>query len=785
MTGFSVRRDIVNKATEAQAKTLHKDWKWITNGTPHRMLKALCLGYAVTPGKWSDAYNRKGEYITAYKSKLKGNFEEAWYVMLDFDNAISVDDALNNEFIASTASFLYTSPSHKKPGKGERFRVVWHLSEPVYEAKHLDYIIRGIRRELGNVDDPAINSASCLFGSQPLDDNFFAHVFGGNHKLDPQPWIDAEVLRIEQRRKELEERGIVAGECWQYDEETCGEDRVALMIHCLKEHEDGVRYIPVRSTTHGTYDYCKDVVAGLVHYFGVELTYKIIDAAEWHGEWDIDHMIEVYAEREEDWEPGIEPWCSYTTVLKLAGQELTNYQKTWKCPAMPKADFHLFKNDTNDVNNMVTDEQTNNLEVSDSAAQSLGDHIDLLVKLELSDNTIDNHKATILFSQVAKQFSIPPQKLQEKLHKAAMAHIGVDLYGSKSTINVDPTDSGWDFDEESEDAMEYLIPGVLPLKGTTAIAAVGGVGKNKLVAYYGYRCVEGLPCIPHPEFPVKALGKKILFIATDQAGSAKRRIASDFRDAGADNEWLMKNVKIIACDSKRGEPAWTATTRGFHKLKQLMDSDEFGLVIIDSLKTITAGTEFCMSDNNDMSLMTRTLMTIVNDKASMIIINHAAEPTKKIPTINEMQTATAFGQMIDAVFILRKPAEGGYYREMYGVKIRDNNEGVRINYTPNIDTGELDMLPGMLSPEAKRGDEILKIIQDGKAKPTSAKTIATTIGMPIHQVSNYLTKANSARLIRPKGNKAYVITAAGKRHLKELTSKTFIIKDGTEGGIDF
>ena len=113
------------------------------------------------------------------------------FVMLDFDGALTVDEVLKNKFITDTACFLYTSPSHLLPGKGERFRVVWALTEPLYSWRDMDDVIIAIRSKLGNVDDAAINAASCLFGSKPdEDDRFFSYVWKNySNRLDPTPLI--------------------------------------------------------------------------------------------------------------------------------------------------------------------------------------------------------------------------------------------------------------------------------------------------------------------------------------------------------------------------------------------------------------------------------------------------------------------------------------------------------------------------------------------------------------------------------------------------------------------
>ena len=56
-----------------------------------------------------------------------------------------------------------------------------------------------------------------------------------------------------------------------------------------------------------------------------------------------------------------------------------------------------------------------------------------------------------------------------------------------------------------------------------ALAALGGGRKNRLVVYYGYRCIEALPYLPQVELPVVLIKGKTLFIGTAQASSAKQR----------------------------------------------------------------------------------------------------------------------------------------------------------------------------------------------------------------------------------------------------------------------
>ena len=128
--GFSVRSDVRHKPPKNDPiyNTFHRDWAWV-NGDAKRLCKAVTQGVAVTPGHWSDGVSRKGDYLKGYKSKYRGKFKEAHFVMLDFDGGMKLEDAIEHPYFQQTASFLYTSPSHRLPNKGDRLRLMPSLSK--------------------------------------------------------------------------------------------------------------------------------------------------------------------------------------------------------------------------------------------------------------------------------------------------------------------------------------------------------------------------------------------------------------------------------------------------------------------------------------------------------------------------------------------------------------------------------------------------------------------------------------------------------------------------------
>lgn len=170
--GFSFRDNVVGKppADCLSGLMLGDQWVWASGAQPEQLINAVAVkGYAVTPAKWAGGY----------KSKKKGRFIESSYLMLDFDANLSWKGAKEHPFFNSYALFAYTSASHGKPGKGDRFRVVFALDCVVTDHDVFDRLIEGLHIVCPG-SDPAINAASLLYGNPGAE----VHVFDLNNRLD-------------------------------------------------------------------------------------------------------------------------------------------------------------------------------------------------------------------------------------------------------------------------------------------------------------------------------------------------------------------------------------------------------------------------------------------------------------------------------------------------------------------------------------------------------------------------------------------------------------------------
>lgn len=187
--GFSFRRDIVGKPSPEALRylSLGRGWQWAAKADAEALKACLTNhGWAVTPGRWQEGH----------KSKKDGKLLEAQYILLDFDENLSWLECTQNEYLNQRALFTYTTTSHQLTGKGDRFRIVFQSDLILTDSQSLDLIIQGLRMKVTG-SDPAINSASLLFGNPTAE----VHVFDLSNRIPAKELIFTAVLADEMRRQ--------------------------------------------------------------------------------------------------------------------------------------------------------------------------------------------------------------------------------------------------------------------------------------------------------------------------------------------------------------------------------------------------------------------------------------------------------------------------------------------------------------------------------------------------------------------------------------------------------
>jgi hypothetical protein len=193
--GFSHRRDIVGKPSQESLHyiSLGRGWQWAPKADASQLLACLTkYGWAVTPGRWEGGH----------KSKKEGKLLEAQYILLDFDENLSWLECIQHEYLNQQALFAYTTTSHQSQGKGDRFRVVFQSDLLITDSQSLDLLIKGLRTKVPG-SDPAINSASLLFGNPKAE----VHVFNLSNRIPAEQLIIDAVRADEMKRSQFKRPG--------------------------------------------------------------------------------------------------------------------------------------------------------------------------------------------------------------------------------------------------------------------------------------------------------------------------------------------------------------------------------------------------------------------------------------------------------------------------------------------------------------------------------------------------------------------------------------------------
>jgi len=90
------------------------------------------------------------------------NWSSQQVIALDFDEGMTLKEALENQFINEHASFIYTTFSHT-PIKN-KFRIVFALDKPVYEYNHFESVIRFLFNHLPKADKACKDGVRLFFG---------------------------------------------------------------------------------------------------------------------------------------------------------------------------------------------------------------------------------------------------------------------------------------------------------------------------------------------------------------------------------------------------------------------------------------------------------------------------------------------------------------------------------------------------------------------------------------------------------------------------------------------
>jgi len=621
---------------------------------------------------------------------------------------------LSKKLIQKHGLFAYSTHSHVSGEECQRFRLAIGLDTTITDKEHYEGVIRHLVQNLGS--DTACTDACRLYYGNPG-----AEITWLNEDAEP---LEVAALAVTIRASA---NGIRGSLHWsQVDREKA--------LACLE-------FIPPRGPKgSGTYPDSIRALFALLNTFGEEEAKALVGEAEWHGDWDLDEVIEGALNN-----PAHDRSCGMGTLIQIA-REHGLPANVAKCRE-PQAKSELLVNAVREV---------------------------ALMKLNPGAHTWA--EIDIKLSEISSRFGLSSQRLHLRIEQTCGELLGIDLGGREEAGSYNIDDEWAEVDSE-DNQTSFLVPGLIREKGVAMLVSPGGVGKTEMACAISKCIADGEGFLHHADIPSTG-GKRTLFIEADMENGARRCIIDYYINAGVKPEeaktWLTKWVKLWCADPEKGRRSWRFNKPAIMELKEELETGNYSLVIIDSLKKIVAGTDFDYTKNTDMHLLMTLLTGLITPHAALLILHHTNKSEND--GMKAIGGASSIGEMVDAVHQLsRKDFEGG--ESIYTFETTKARNGIgscRFRYERTEEGEYVVIYPSLGDEEKDLATRIYDVLdleaqKEGYTGILRTSEIARRVRAKEKTVSNKLTAISTTtpKYVRRRGN-GWEITQAGRERVKQL-----------------
>lgn len=645
--------------------------------------------------------------------RTKDQFKEASLVMLDFDCGQSIEEVLSKEFIQKHGMFAYSTHSHVPGEECQRFRVAIGLDTTITSRDHYECVIRHLVQLLGS--DTACTDACRFYYGNPGAEITWMNANAELLQVAPLP--------VKTRRTATDSQGSLA---WS------DSDREKALA-CLE-------FIPPRGPKgSGTYPDSIRALFAMLNTFGEEETRALVEEAEWQGDWDLDEVIKGSLNN-----PAHDRGCGMGTLIQIAREH-----------GMPA--------------NLARTKESSKWRAS--YEQLIAELTDLMLS-GTEENWLDIDE----LMHEARKLGMAQVDVTKRVGQICAKRLGIDLSGEISCHEYNQ-DIDWEELAEEDVTTKFLVPGFIKENGSALLVAPAGVGKTEMACAIAKCIADGEGFLHYSDIPIEG-GKRTLFIEADMEAGALSTIKDYFINAGVDpdgaNHWLNQWITPWVALPGKGIGSWRCSLQAMQKLKEELETGHYSLVVIDSLKKITAGTGYRYDKNDEMHILMSLLLGIVTPHASLLILHHTNKSDSQ--GMNAIGGASSIGELVDAVHQLSRKddedEESTYTFET--TKIRNGYSSCKFTYARNED-GQFYVVPkDPMGPEEPTANRILCLLEkhwnEGESNGIlRTSDIAKRLMLKDKTVSNKLTalKMTSPQYVKHKG-RGWKLTKAGVERAKAL-----------------
>jgi RecA-family ATPase len=336
-----------------------------------------------------------------------------------------------------------------------------------------------------------------------------------------------------------------------------------------------------------------------------------------------------------------------------------------------------------------------------------------------------------------------------------------------------------------EERQNYLVPGFVADKRDVIFWGGAGSGKTYLTLMMIWAMVEqrffGDSDEPCPAFP-----KKVLFIAADGGISAVGIIGEYLANLGVlDSEHLDNKIVFWGADEDDGIPSWNLRTGNLIRLQRELESGEYGLVVIDSLKAVCSNTHWSIDDRSIGDVM-RLVQNVVCKKAALVWIHHTnksrSENSDKSAGVTDIVELTSgniqfkkerdqnLGKTRSSIIVhkLRGQSDRSFYYKFSPTEITVEGQS-----TSNPETFNPSMKK-LLNMKTDLPQAIITAISKSDFNRLSRQSLAERLNQPDPRTLDYSIKELKKEGLVDSRSNALALTKKGSELAPNLGSNAYI-----------
>ena len=312
---------------------------------------------------------------------------------------------------------------------------------------------------------------------------------------------------------------------------------------------------------------------------------------------------------------------------------------------------------------------------------------------------------------------------------------------------------------------EDLLPGFLLWRRDHLLFGAGGTGKTLAAAQMAICLIKGLPFLDQQIAPSRT--GRVLWIGTDGGEGARAMVREYVEDLGIeiDDPEIEAGLTIWSAEGADGMPSWACTPSGLQELRDELESGDYALVVIDSLKAVLelAGINFSIGP---VGTLMRLMQALVGRYCSLLWLHHPAGGKAAGKGLQAAAGSQNINQIPSAVHQITRKIEDRGPSNLWSVHKLRGSTSREFSYRL-VETG-FEITDGQITANVRTA--VLDAIELLNAGGLSSGTSYVASQLPTFNdstIRNNLTWLRKRGLIRKKGSD-WLMTPAGTELLDDV-----------------